>query len=516
MSYCLAIDVGTTATKSIVVDAEGRVAGAAAEGYDLLTPHPGWVEENPQDWWAAVKATVPAALAEAGVQADAIQAIGLSGQMHGAVLLDAGGQVIRPCIIWADSRTARQCEWITAQAGGMSRLLELAANPALVGFTAGKILWVRENEPANFARVHKVLLPKDYIRYRLTGDYVTDAAGASGTLLLDIRRRCWSQELLGCMGLSEDLLPRIVGSEEIGGALTAAAAHEIGLAEDTPVVGGGGDAVMASVGSGLVRPGAAVSVIGTGGNFTAVTPEYACDPAGRIHTFCHPAGDRWLFMGVQQAAGLALKWLRDNLGLLAAERARSGDADGYDLFTAEAQRAPPGAEGLIFLPYLNGERTPHLDPDAKGVLFGATARHTHAHLIRAAMEGVVYALRDALEIMRSLGVTVDHVVASGGGAQSPFWRQLQADILGTEVVTTTSTEGSAYGAALAAAVGAGFFETFDEAAEKTIRVETTTSPRNELKALYGDYYGLYRELYAPLRTSFKTVTAINLKHAAAD
>lgn len=488
MTHLLGLDIGTTGAKALLCDVHGRLLATATAEYPLYTPHPLWSEQDPADWWRGAQEALRAVVARAGVDARQIAGLGLTGQMHGAVFLDEPGQVIRPALLWNDQRTAAECAEITERVGA-ARLIEIAGNPALTGFQAPKIVWLRNHEPENFARVAQVLLPKDYIRWRLTGVSGADAADAAGTLLLDLRTRDYSAEILDKLEIPRAWLPRVFEGPEVTGTLRAEIAAALGLPAGLPVIAGGGDNAAAAVGTGIVRAGAVSSSIGTSGVVFAHADEIALDPQGRLHTFCHSVPGRYHLMAVTLSAGGAFRWLRDTLG----------KAAGYDEMTAAAATVPPGAEGLLFLPYLTGERTPHLDPLARGAFVGLTARHTPAHLIRAVMEGVVYSLRDGLEIMRGLGVPITQVRATGGGGRSPLWRQMQADIYGAEVVTLMAEEGPAYGAALLAGVGTGQFVDVNAAVEQCVAVAGQTSPKAQAQARYEPVYAVYRGVYSQLR-----------------
>ncbi|MGE5603122.1 MAG: xylulokinase, partial [Nitrososphaerales archaeon] len=453
--YLLGIDVSTTGAKALVIDAGGNVIASATEEYPLYTPRPLWSEQNPEEWWQGVVRALRRVLAEPGVLAGEIAGIGLTGQMHGMVLLDDGGNVLRPAILWNDQRTGPQCEEITAWAGGLKRTVELTGNAVLPGFTAPKIVWVRENEPAIFERAAQVLLPKDYVRYRLTGEYASEVSDASGTALFDVGNRRWSATMAGLLQVPMGWLPRVEESHVVTGAITQAVAELTGLKAGTPVVGGGGDQAAQAVGSGIVRPGIVSVTSGTSGVVFAHSDTFSPEPEGRLHVFCHAVAGAWHAMGVMLAAGGAFRWLRDSIGGEEKAAAATTGRDPYDLLTQEAASVPPGSEGLLFLPYLSGERCPYPDPKARGAFVGLTLRHGKGHLVRAVLEGVSYGLRDSLELIKGLGVPIEQVRASGGGAKSPLWRQIQADVFGTELVLVNTTEGAAMGAALLAGVGAG-------------------------------------------------------------
>jgi len=508
MRYILGIDVGTTGTRAVLVDQSGAVVkGATTDHLPISILQPQWAEQEPEDWWQATVSSVRKVLSQSGVSAADIAGIGLSGQMHGVVLLDKDYNVLRPSIIWCDQRSQAQADWFTDRIG-KQRLIEITCNPALTGFSVPKFLWVRDNQPEIYSQMRKLLLPKDYIRFRLTSEFATEVSDAAGTLLLDVPERRWSSEILNALELDEDLLPRVYESPEITGRITRAAAEATGLKEGTPVVGGGGDQAAGAVGNGVVAPGIISSTIGTSGVVFAFTERPSLDPKGRVHTFCHAVPGKWHVMGVTQGAGLSLRWFRDNFGGQEIQIGQFTGSDPYELLAAEAAQAQAGCEGLIFLPYLMGERTPHLDPNARGVLFGLTARHNRSHVIRAILEGVAYSLRDTLEIFKEMDVPVEQVRASGGGGRSGLWRQIQADVFNTEIVTINATEGSAYGAALLAAVGTGIFSTVEEACSQTIKVVDRCRPDAKAAKVYEEHYQVYRSLYGALKPQFDRVTEL--------
>jgi xylulokinase len=507
MAYLMGIDVGTTGLKALLTDSGGDVIASATAEYPMATPRPLWAEQNPQDWWQAAIAAIRQVLAEARISADEIAGIGLTGQMHGMVLLDAQGEVLRPCIMWNDQRTASQCAWIMDTVG-RERFLALAMNPALPGFTAPKIIWTRENEPEVYARIAQVLLPKDYLRYRLTGVYATEVSDASGTVLLDVGQRRWSAEVLDKLGIPAAWLPRCVESITVTGEITREVAALTGLRAGTPVVGGGGDQASSAVGSGIVAPGLVSVTMGTSGVVFAYTDTPSRDPQGRLHTFCHAVPGKWHVMGVTLSAGGSFRWLRDTLGQEEKSVAARSGIDPYEILTAEAANAPAGCEGLLFLPYLTGERAPYPDPNARGAFFGLTLRHDKRHLIRAVLEGVAYSLRDCLEIFRALGVPVQQVRAAGGGARSQVWRQVMADVFGTELVTINVTDSTAFGAALLAGVGTGVYPSVPAACAATVRIVERIAPNEANQALYNDYYPVYRSLYKALKPAYDAVAAI--------
>ncbi|MFN0051928.1 MAG: xylulokinase [Planctomycetales bacterium] len=508
MSIFLGIDIGTSGTKTLAMREDGRIVAKGTVEYPLSSPRPGWAEQAPEDWWQGAIRSVRAVLRAGKIKGAEISGIGLSGQMHGSVFLDARGQVIRPALLWNDQRTEPECRQIEERVGGRKRLIELVANPALTGFTAPKILWLRNHEPANFDRLAQVLLPKDYVRYRLTGEFATEVSDASGTLLLDVRNRRWSRQMLERLELDPDLLPAVFESEEVSGRVSREAAALLGIPAGVPVVGGGGDQAAGGVGNGIVRSGVISATMGTSGVVFAHSDEVQIDPRGRLHTFCHAVRGKWHVMGVVLSAGGSLQWYRNQFAAAEMAQARRRKIDPYELLTALASEAPAGCEGLYFLPYLTGERTPYVDPQARGAWVGLSLRHGRAHLIRSIMEGATYALRDSLEIVREMGVPIKEVRLSGGGARSPFWRQMQADVFGVRGVTTNSQEGPAYGAALLAAVGTGAFHSVVEACRATIAIEQSVSPDAKARRTYALAYPEFQSLYRSLRGNFQTISEL--------
>ena len=493
----LGIDVGTTAVKAILVAEDGRVKAESVAFLEVSYPHPGWSEQDPEAWWEATCSVVADVMAQAeGVE---LAAVGLSGQMHSSVFLDADRQVIRPALLWNDVRTTAQCRRITKTLG-MTGLRRSVGNLALEGFTAPKVLWLRENEPRGFERLRTLLLPKDYIRLRLTREIATDPSDASGTLFYDVRRRRWSEDVLTALDIRPDILPSVVGSAEVSGLVTAAAAAKAGLPEGVPVVGGGADNAAGAVGSGVVVPGRVQASIGTSGTVLMPVDRPQVDRRMRLHTFCHCPPDLWYLMGTMLSAGSSLRWLRDLL------LPGSGDG-GYETLTAEASKVALGSEGLLFLPYLAGERTPHNDANARGVFFGLHPGHGRAHLARAVMEGVCYAMRDSLELMRALGLAVPEVRAIGGGSRSRLWLQLMADVFAVPVSIVTPAGGPAFGAALLAAVGAGVFSSEQEAVESCVRVRQTVDPDRRSITAYAALYEDFRALYPTLKRRFADAAA---------
>jgi len=509
MAYLLGIDVSTTGAKALLIDERGRVIAGVTTEYPLSTPRPLWSEQSPADWWQGVRSSIQGALAKSGLKGTEISGIGLTGQMHGLVMMDRAGQVLRPAILWNDQRTGPQCAEITEKAGGLSRLLELTGNAVLPGFTAPKIVWVRENEPSVYEKTAHILLPKDYARYCLTGEYATEVSDASGTSLLDVAHRRWSEPMLSALDIPRDWLPRCTESPEVSGTISVAAARETGLKPGTPVVGGGGDQAAQAVGSGIVKAGIISVTSGTSGVVFAHADKYAAESRGRLHSFCHAVPDKWHLMGVMLSAGGSFRWLRDSLGEPERTAAAKGGEDPYDLLTRAASRAPAGCAGLLFLPYLTGERTPYPDPQARGAFIGLTVLHQKDHIIRSVLEGVSFGLRDCLELIKDLGVPIEQVRASGGGARSALWRQIQADVFGNELVLVNVTEGAAYGAALLAGVGAGVFASVEEAVAQTVKITERIPPIPANVDCYQAIYPVYRSLYPALAPCFQALSQIS-------
>ena len=505
MSVFLGIDVGTSGTKVIAVNAKGEILGTVLETYPCYTPRPHWSEQEPEDWWTATIKAVRGLLRKAKINGADVKAIGLSGQMHGSVFLDKNDKVVRRALLWNDQRTVAECAEIESRAGGRDKLIQLVANPALTGFTAPKILWLRNKEPKNFAKTTKILLPKDFIRLRLTGEYATEVSDASGMLLLDVANRCWSKKLLSVLQLDESLFGTCYESEDVTGKLTKEAAKQLGLTTDCVVVGGAGDCAAGAVGNGIVGNGVLSTSIGTSGVMFVHSEQIKFDPLGRIHTFCHAVRGKWHMMGVNLSSGGSLQWFRNALCAEMVEKAKRQKRDIYELMTEEAAASPVGSQGLFFLPYLSGERTPHADPDARACFVGLTLAHSRGDMIRAILEGVTYSMRDSLEIMRGLDVPVKQIRASGGGSRSPLWRQIQADVFGQKVHTIQSEEGPAFGVALLAAVGAGEYGNIQEACKATIKLSGETSNDRKAKAYYDRAFPMYQKLYQSLKGDFKTI-----------
>ncbi len=493
LPYLLGIDVSTTATKALLINAEGVVSAVASSEYPYSAPRPLWAEQDPALWWDGAMNSIRRVLADSGVNPADIAAVGLTGQMHGLVLLDGADQVLRPAILWNDQRTEAQCDEMRARLG-RARLIEITGNDALAGFTAPKILWVREHEPDTYARVRHVLLPKDYVRYRLSGEYGMDKADGSGTVLMDLKQRSWSREVLEALEIPPEWLPPLFEGPEVTGRVTALAAASTGLQAGTPLVAGGGDQAAQAVGVGAVQQGIVALTLGTSGVVFASTNEPFIEPDGRLHAFCHAAPGRWHLMGVMLSAAGSLRWHRDTFAPGAA----------YDALLAPAEAVSAGCEGLLFLPYLTGERTPYPDPLARGAFVGLTVRHALPHLTRAVLEGVAFGLRDSFELMRHAGLAaVRQVRLSGGGARSQLWRQILADVLQVELVTVNTSEGAAYGAGLLAGVGAGVWPDVGTACAATVAVTGQVAPNREQSERYQTLYGHYRALYPALKPTFQ-------------
>ncbi|MBR2088269.1 MAG: xylulokinase [Oscillospiraceae bacterium] len=508
MQYYLGADIGTSGTKTVLFDVRGTVIASKTAEYPLSQPQNGYAEQNPQDWADAVLETIRAVMTDSRIDPQDVKGIGLSGQMHGLVMLDAENRIIRPAIIWCDQRTSAECTEITERVGA-ARLIRVTANPALTGFTASKILWVRSHEPENYAKCAHILLPKDYIRFVLTGEYATEVSDASGMQLLDVPHRCWSDEILETLGIDRKLLGRVYESPEITGAVTAEAAAKTGLAAGTPVVGGAGDNAAAAIGTGVAAEGRAFTTIGTSGVVFAHTDKPLIDPKGRVHTFCCAVPDAWHVMGVTQAAGLSLKWFRDQFCDAEMQTAQSLGTDEYALMDKEASLSPIGANRLLYLPYLMGERTPHLDANARGVFFGLSAMHRKRDLIRAVMEGVSFSLRDCLEVLREMRVSISDMTACGGGGTSALWRQMLADLFVCPISTAASREGPALGAAILAMVGTGAYPTVPEACRAIVQTAPSCLPDPASVPVYERYYQLYRELYPQLKGQFAKLAALD-------
>ena len=513
-TYLLGIDVSTTATKALLLDEPGNVVAVAATEYPFDTPRPLWSEQDASLFWNGTLQSIRSVLAKSRVDPKEIAAIGLTGQMHGLTLLDKNGAVLRPCILWNDQRTANQCSDITSRVGA-ERVLRLTGNPVLTGFTAPKILWVRENEPEVYRRVAHILLPKDYARYKLTGEFFSDVSDSSGTSLFDVGKRAWSDEMLRALDIPRAWLPEVTESPVVSTRISADAARVTGLVAGTPVVGGAGDQAAQAVGTGIVREGIVSVTLGTSGVVFAQSDTYRVEPQGRLHAFCHAVPGKWHLMGVMLSAGGSLRWFRDALGESEKESAQQAGRDVYEVLTEQAARAPAGCEGLLFLPYLTGERTPYPDPNVRGAFIGLTVRHTKAHLIRAVLEGVSYGLCDSLALMCALGITASQVRASGGGARSALWRQILADVFGTEIAMVNITEGAAFGAALLAGVGAGVYRDVESACQTVVQIVGKTQ-MSDACSVYAKFYPRYRALYPALKNEFQELAKVEFAQPGAD
>lgn len=507
MSCLIGIDVGTSATKTVLFDEDGTVIASASREYPLYQPKNGWAEQNPEDWRNAVLDTMASVMEASGMDGEHVKGIGLSGQMHGLVMLDENGEVIRPSIIWCDQRTGEEVEDML-RIMPRERWIELTANPPLTGWTAAKILWVRKHEPENFTRCRHILLPKDYIRYILTGVFATEVSDASGMQLMDVANRCWSEEVLEALELDKSLFAKMYESCEATGMLLPEIAAEIGLRADTVVAGGAGDNAAAAVGTGIVRDGTAFTTIGTSGVVFAHSSKVSIDPQGRVHTCCCAVPGAWHIMGVTQGAGLSLKWFKDQFCQDYVAAAQALGCDVYDLINQEVEDILAGSDRLIYLPYLMGERTPHLDADCRGVFFGLSAIHTKKHMLRAVMEGVSYSLCDCNEILQQMGVNVTRMMACGGGGKSPVWRQMLADLYGCEVKTVKQEEGPALGAAILAGVACGIYTDVEAACARLISEKSSMAPRAAESEVYMRYHRLYQRLYRSLKEDYKELAKL--------
>ncbi len=505
MGIVIGLDVGTSGTKAIAMDEGGVLLASALVEYPLHSPRPNWAEQDPADWERAAYEALSQLAAK--IDTASVKGIGLTGQMHGSVFLDAGNKVLRPALLWCDQRTAQQCGDITEKVGE-KQLIEMVCNPALTGFTAPKILWLRDNEPENYDKLRKVLLPKDFIRLKLTGEFATDVADASGTLLFDVKNRCWHTGLMSLLGIEAAFMPKSFEGPEVTGTLSKEAAEKTGFPAGIPVVAGGGDQAANGVGCGIVKKGIVSASLGTSGVVFAHADQIAMDPDGRVHTFCHAVPGKWHIMGVMLSAGGALRWYRDALCMEEVARAKECGRDAYEFITEAAASAPAGSEGLLFLPYLTGERTPHKDPDAKGALLGLSLRHTKAYIARAVLEGVAYGMRDSCEIIRAMDVAVTEVRCSGGGARSALWRQILADTCQAPMLTINVDEGPAYGAAILAGVGAGLFRSVEEACANLVRETARVEPNAMDVPVYDCWFREYQAAYKALAPGFSRASAM--------
>ena len=507
MAYLIGMDIGTSSTRAIIIDENGRLIASATSDYPLITPKPGWAEQNPEDWWKASIKVIKEVIESSKIPPAEIAGIGPSGQMHGSVFLDSGGNVLRPALLWCDQRTQKQCDEIY-DIFGYEGFIKLSYNKALTGFTAPKILWLRENEPQNYKKIYKILLPKDYIRFKLSGAYATEVSDGSGTILMDIAERTWSDEILGGLKIDKSLLPDLHESPEITSKVSSEAARLTGLIEGTPIVGGAGDQAGGAVGSGIVTPGLISDYIGTSGVVFSYSEDAVYDSEGRLHSFCHAVPGKWHLMGVTLAAAGSLKWYGDNFGPSSQIMEEYPDKKSYKLLDLQAEKVAPGSDGLIFLPYLSGERTPYADPDARGVFFGISYIHGQDHFVRSILEGVAFSQFDCLSLMREVGITSDKVVLFGGGARSRIWKQIVADIFSTKIVTLNVEEGPSYGGALLAGVGVGIYGSVQEATDKVIKEVEEVLPIAENIEKYDRIYEIYRSLYSDLKEDFVKLSGI--------
>ena len=509
MEYYLGIDVGTSGTKSLIMDAKAKVKATATVEHPIYAPKPGWSEQKPDQWWKSTVASVRQVVRKAKIRGKDVAGISFSGQMHGLVITDGAGKVLRPSLIWNDQRTATEAAEIEAKVGGKKNLIKLVGNIAQTSFTLTKLLWVRKHEPRIYDRIKHFLLPKDYLRLRMTGEYVGDVSDMSGTLMLDPRTRTWSKEILSKFHIDKDILPPVVESHEVTGRLTKAAASALGLAAGTPVMGGGGDQPVGAVGNGIVTDGLTSATLGTSGVVFTHSKKYKTDPQSRVGTFCASVAGEYCMFGCIMSAGGSFQWFRNVLGQAEIAEAKKKGIDPYELLTAAAKKAPLGCEGLQFLPYLTGERTPHGDPNAKACWIGIHSRTTRNELVRAVLEGVTFAMNDAVGLLRKQVPAIRQIRLSGGGARSAFWRQMQADIYGTTCATVNCDQGPAYGAALLASVGDGAFRNIREACKAGIKVTRTIKPNPTARREYAKIYAQYVKLYPALKAQFASIAELH-------
>ena len=501
--YLIGLYIGTSGAKCILVDDKGAVLASSTQEYPLYTPRPGWAEQNPEDWWDAVVRGLKVILPKANVPKDQIAGVSFSGQMHGLVALDKDLNVIRPAILWCDSRTQKQCDWITEKAGGLSGLLTYTNNQMLAGYTGGKLIWFKEEEPELFAKMTRFICPKDYIRLKVCGEVAIDASDASGTGFFNTRERVWADDLIALAGLDKAIFPDVLESTDLAGRVTRACAEETGLPEGLPVYAGGGDAVIQTTGAGLVKPGVVGVVIGTAGNVSMALDRYFDNPKGALQMFCNNAPGLWQAIGCTLSAGGSYRWYRDTLCEHLKEMAAQGKGNVYDLMGKAAEQSRPGANGVLFAPYMSGERCPYPDPNARGVFYGLSLSSTRGDITRAVMEGVTYSLRDCMEILRGMGLDIGEMYACGGGGSSPLWRQMLADAYNCPVTTVKSKEGPALGVAILAGVGAGLYPSVQEACDVMIQTNQPQNPIAENVPQYESFYQVYKSLYPALKENFK-------------
>ena len=503
MGYLLGIDLGTTNVKALIIDEEGKLISEANKEYTISTPLPGYAEQDPDMWYKSLKECLRQVITDSRAETEEILSIGISGQMHGTVILGKDLTPLRPAIIWADKRSSSQCNKLREMLG-RDKVINILGNPIMPGFMGPTLLWLKENEPSNFNAINKIMLPKDYVRFRLTGEIVTDFSDASATALFDIKKRKWSNEVVSILGISEDMLPRILESTSVGGFISREVAVETGLPEDIPVVVGGGDSQVGAIGAGVIKEGTVSSNIGTGGQIFTTIDRCVIDPKLRIHTFCHVIPGKWCLQGAILSAGLSLRWFRDNFAFLENIVSELCNINTYDLLSKEAEKAEPGCNGLVFLPYLLGERSPYMDPKARGAFVGITYDHKRCHFIRAIMEGVAFALKDCLMIFKELGIAPKEVIARGGGAKSFLWKKIQSNVFGLPVSSTNIQQDVAFGAALLAGVGSKVYRDIPEACQKTIRISDKIFPEENLKRVYNELYEkIYSRLYNALNVFWR-------------
>ncbi|AGX44264.1 xylulokinase [Clostridium saccharobutylicum] len=498
MRYLLGLDIGTSGTKTALFDEDGKTIQTATYGYELFQPQVGWAEQDPEDWWKACVKGIKDVIEKSGVQASDIKGIGLSGQMHGLVLVDKDHNVIRKSIIWCDQRTEKECDYMTKVIGA-KRLIKITGNPALTGFTLSKLLWVRNNEPNNFEKIYKVLLPKDYIRFKLTDVFATEVSDASGMQMLDINTRNWSEELLNDLNIDKNILPNVYESVVVSGHVTEAAAKLTKLQVNTPVVGGAGDQAAGAIGNGIVSEGIISTVIGTSGVVFAATDTPRFDEKGRVHTLCHAVPNKWHIMGVTQGAGLSLNWFKRTFCAKEVEESDKTKVNIYDILTKKASKSKPGSNGIIYLPYLMGERTPHIDPNVKGAFLGVSLINNHDDFVRSILEGVSFSLKNCLDIIENMNVNISEIRVSGGGAESDVWRQILADIFQHSLTTVKASEGGALGVAILAGVGAGIYESVEDACNRIVKGKEKVNPNTDLKDLYSKIYETYNSAYPRIK-----------------
>ncbi len=502
MALYIGVDIGTSGTKSLIMNEQGEILAESSSEYPVLMPKPLWTEQDPEEWWQAVKKTIKAVVKASKAKKSDVKAIGLSGQMHGSVFLNRQGKVIRPALLWNDQRTAEECDEITERAGGREALISMVANPALTGFTAPKLLWLRNHEPKNYAALAHLLLPKDDVRRRLTGEFATDASDASGMLLLDVKNRTWSKELLSKLEIDPSILATVYESEQVTGTLLPEVAAELGLSTECKVIGGAGDCAAGAVGNGIVKQGILTASLGTSGVMFCHSDEPQYDTHGRLHTFCHAVHGKWHVMGVTLSAAGSLQWF---VNQLCVELANKKGVDPYKVINEEAAKVAAGSEGLFFLPYLAGERTPHADPNARGCFIGLTNKHSRGHMARSVMEGVAFSLRESLALLEELQVPVKEIRVSGGGVKSTLWKQILADVFGQKACTINAEQGPAFGVALLAAVGDGAYKNIEEACKATIHVVEKVPPQKASQKKYNAAFPVYQQLYTSLKKNFADI-----------